>query len=396
MKEQKQNYIRYEIDKGKNLFFLPHFNRFSFDCLPSNIEAQYYEDELSEMRIEITYLCNGNCKYCIVFGNSINGYETLELREIWNWFTSQFWFKKIKRIFIIGGEPFLRSSDLFFLLKNFEGEVRISTNATLITKEIANKLAKYNVLLYVSLDGPRACDNSMRVYKNGQHMFPDVIRGLKFLGEAQVPYGIFMVATKDNIYRAVDVIKERDTVFNPVRIGYSMPHWTDTNYDEISAEDYRDALIDLFYCRREINAQIMQINWRIKPLWKGKIKRFSCALHTSQVTVLPDQSLVRCSKIDHDSILKKVSNEDLNNGCPLAMASKGTEPCASCLAVGCCGGGCPFDGLKRYGGIIDKRECIITPAIVELALKEVIAKIKTDDNLKRGLIDPKYIKEVLL
>lgn len=387
--------VEFNLKNDKKLYFSPFSNQFWLDEISSDMVYDYYDTSLTEMRLEITHLCNGNCAYCIVFGNKIEKIESLNVKKSWEWFTTQPWFEKIKKIFIIGGEPLIKFDDIAFILENFNGEVRFSTNGTLITTEIAKKLSKHNVLVYISLDGPQFQNNLMRVYKNGSYMYNDIIRGLHILIKEGVRYGIFMVATKDNVHIAVDIIGKINEMFHPARIGYSMPHWTNNNMNEVSGEEYGEALLSLYKYRKSIKTEIMQVNWRIKPLWQGKVKKFSCALHTSQTTVLPNKSIVRCAKIDDDSTLKKISNDELNQNCPLSLAEKDIQPCVSCIALASCGGGCPFDGLKRFGGVIDKRECIITPPIVNMAIKDIISRVEENKSMPNGLIPLETIKEIL-
>jgi radical SAM protein with 4Fe4S-binding SPASM domain len=388
-------FLEFNLSDSRKLYFSPLSNQFWLDEIPNDMVYDYYDTSVTEMRLEITHFCNGNCMYCIVFGNKIEKFETMNVRQSWEWFITQPWFGKIKKIFIIGGEPLIKFDDITFILENFKGEVRFSTNGTLITTEMAKKLAHHNVLVYISLDGPQFQDNLMRVYKDGSYMYNNIIRGLHILIKEGVRYGIFMVATKDNVHIAVDIISKIDEMFHPIRIGYSMPHWTNNSMNEISGKDYGDALLALYKYRKNIRAEIMQVNWRIKPLWQGKAKKFSCALHTSQTTVLPNKSIVRCSKIDNDPVFKKISNDDLNQNCPLSLAKKNIQPCVSCIALACCGGGCPFDGLKRFGNVIDKRECIITPNVVNMAIKDIISGVEEKKNMPNGLIALDTIKEIL-
>ncbi|WP_342479081.1 radical SAM protein [Paenibacillus sp. FSL H7-0350] len=388
-----KNFFEYNLTNYRKVYFSPYVNRFWMDSMPDKLEQDYNDTKLSKMRLEITHLCNGNCSYCIVFGNKVEKKESLNVKELWEWLLIQPWFKEITEIFIIGGEPLICFDDINFIMENFDGEIRFSTNGTLLTDKMAKKLARRNVFVYISLDGPQFQDNLMRVYKGGGYMYNDIIRGINILISAGVNYGFFMVATKDNIRIITDVIGQIDETFHPLKIGYSMPHWTENNFDEISGEEYRDALSDLYKHRKMINAEIMQISWRIKPLLKGKIKKFSCGLHTSQTTVLPDKSIVRCSKIDDDPVYKKITNDEMNQNCPLALAEKGVQSCASCIALASCGGGCPFDGLKRFNGFLDKRECIITPQIVNMAVKDILLGLENRKDIPSGILSLETIKE---
>lgn len=386
----------YQLVGNNTLYFAPTHNKMWINELKENIEKEYYSNELSDLRIELTYKCNGYCKYCIVYGNEIENYETLNLRKLIDILKEKEWFKKIKTILLIGGEPLLCFEQIEYLLDNFEGEVRISTNGTLITPDIAKKLAKRNVLVYISLDGPELEDNIMRIYRNGSFMYEDILKGLNNLIEENVRYGIFTVATQENVYNVVEVLSKMDEKYHPNRIGYSLPHWTKDNAYEITAKEYRNALINLYHNRKNIHAEIMQLKWRLKPICDGKIKKYSCSMHTAQKTILSDNSVVRCSKIDHDSVYSQLSNEFFDNCCPMSLANNNDNFCSRCVALASCGGGCPYDGLKRYGGVIDRRECIITPAVIEEAIKDIVRALNEKKvGLQDGLLSSEFIGGIL-
>lgn len=393
----KNDYIiEYKLRNNKRLFYAPAYNKFWINNLKEELTVEYYNEELTDLRIEITYACNGYCKYCIVYGNKIEKIESLNLREVWNDIKDKDWFKKVKTILLIGGEPLLFFNQIEYLLDDFKGEVRISTNGTLITKYIARKMAEHNVLVYLSLDGPEFDDNVMRIFKDGRYMYKDIIYGLNNLIEANVKYGLFTVATKENVKNVVEVMKKFTEKYHPYRIGYSLPHWTQNNDYEISAVEYRNALSDLFDYRKDLDTEIMQLKWRIKPLWDGKVKKFACSMHTSQRTILADNSCVRCSKIDHDHVYKMLPNEYFSSNCPVSLALNGGNPCSECVALACCGGGCPYDGLKRFGGVVDRRECVITPVIVNKAIQEIVKKVNEDiESVKDGIVPLEFIKRVV-
>ncbi|MCR5837214.1 MAG: radical SAM protein [Lachnospiraceae bacterium] len=392
------NLKKYELENGDILYFSPFYNKFWVNELEQDLELEYYPTDLTDLRIEITYNCNGYCKYCIVYGNEIEKFENLNMIQLVDSLKQEEWFKKIKTILLIGGEPLLCFDQIEYLLDNFDGEVRISTNGTLITSEMAKKMAKRNVMVYLSLDGPEKEDNSMRIYKNGEFMYDDIIRGLNYLLEENVRFGIFTVSTKHNVYNIVEQMSKMDELYHPDRIGYSLPHWTKDNSYEVTASEYGNALVQLYQNKKAINAEIMQLKWRLKPLWDGKIKKYSCSMHTSQKTILSDNSIVRCSKIDHDSVFGNLSNEYFNNCCPMVLAANNNKDnnCAKCIALASCGGGCPYDGLKRFGGAIDRRECEITPQLLEVAIKDLVSAVNRDIKiLGNGMLKQEYIKGVL-
>lgn len=389
--------LEFDIGDNNKLFFLPEYNRFALNDIDLEIEPDYYDNSLVKLRIEISHLCNGRCKYCLVFGNNVEKIEVLDIKEYWKELSSKEWFKNIKRIFIIGGEPLIYFDEISFIIDNFDGRISFSTNGTLLTEEMVKKFTKANVAIYISLDGPTFEDNINRVYVDGRYMYPDIIKGINLLKKYNVEFGIFMVASKSTIHKAKDMILKLDEKYSPSRIGYSLPHWT-ADYTEDLAEEFRDVMIQLYQNRKNIKADIPQLSWRLNPLCEGKVKKFSCGLHTTQTTILPDKSVVRCSKIDNENGDLKgcITNEMLDKNSPIELSKNDSSCCSKCIALACCGGGCPFDGMKRFNCITDKRECVITPPLIDMAIKDVINAFKKEKiQLSNGLIEPEIINKLL-
>ena len=273
----------------------------------------------------------------------------------------------------------------------------ISTNGTLITADIARILSKYkNAEVFVSIDGPNALYNLNRIHKDGTPMYPQIVQGIQNLQDAGVYTGIFMVATQQNSENITAVIQEIKHKFSPVIIGYNLPHWTKQWTNIVDDERYGQALVKLYENKNIIDIPIIQLNWRLRPLIEGKVKIFSCGLHTTQRTMLPDGSIVRCLKIDKDPSLSYITDNYLDINCPIKLNQDSKSQCYGCIAVGCCGGGCPFDGLKRYNTAIDRRECTITPVIVEKAIKNLIQSLEKNTNIDSGLLTPDFIKACIL
>lgn len=390
---------KFEFDIGNNnkIYFLPEYNRFALNDFDIDIEPDYYDTSLVKLRLEISHLCNGRCKYCLVFGNNVEKIEVLDIKEFWAELTSREWFENIKSIFIIGGEPLLYFEEISFIMDNFKGRISFSTNATLLNEEMVKKFSKSNVGVYISLDGPTFEDNINRIYADKRYMYPDIIKGIDLLRKYNVDFGIFMVACKETIHKAKDMIFELDEKYSPSRIGYSLPHWT-PDYNEDLAQEFRDVMIELYQNRKKIKADIPQMSWRLNPLREGKIKKFSCGLHTTQTTILPDKSVVRCSKIDNekDDLKLKVTNELLDKNSPIELSKDSNSCCSKCIAVACCGGGCPFDGMKRFNCLTDKRECVITPILIEMAVNDVVEAFRKQKiEVPNGLIAPNIIDKLL-
>lgn len=148
--------------------------------------------------IEITQRCNMRCKYCI-YHEEEAGYREFGSQDIS--------FDSIRKaidmmdlcpdeeisITFYGGEPLLR----FDLIKqaieyskqklnNKKLSFGMTTNATLVTEEIASYLATLeDYFTLISLDGPKEIHDKNRIFPNGTGSFEATIKGLKILIDSE-------------------------------------------------------------------------------------------------------------------------------------------------------------------------------------------------------------------
>ena len=155
---------------------------------------------------EITNTCNYHCSYCI-FSSELKKYEdeltTDEVKRT---------IKELKEnnftyIKFTGGEPFTRK-DMTELLKyaNKLGfDMDISTNASLITDEIAKELKNINFpMVHVSLDGN---DKTSHEYVRGENTFERTLRGIRYLTNNQIYTRIGTVIYKQNEDKLEEIVK---------------------------------------------------------------------------------------------------------------------------------------------------------------------------------------------
>ena len=107
---------------------------------------------------DITSQCNLRCRHCYnadKYFNNKQNFEELSTIDAKN-AIDILKHNDIKHIHLLGGEPLVRQ-DIFYLIDYIRSKninVSLTTNATLLTKEICFNLIKYNVNpLFVSLDG---------------------------------------------------------------------------------------------------------------------------------------------------------------------------------------------------------------------------------------------------
>lgn len=157
----------------------------TFQNFIQNNKASNIEDLSSPLYIELAKHCNLDCIHCCVDKNK-SVKDRLQLNE---------YFKVIeeyhslpnhaKRIILFGGEPLLNRNwlEITKFAEDLGFDMVLSTNGTLITREIAEKMASTNIRLQVSLDGAsQKIHDSIR----GSGAFESTIRGITNLKKAGI------------------------------------------------------------------------------------------------------------------------------------------------------------------------------------------------------------------
>lgn len=237
-----------EFSKDQGGFILERRIRLKF---PFNKEEYEYllENFLSHLILNITEDCNLRCHYCS-FGGSYKYFRTHNKASMpWSVIKKavDFFFPRCKlriselkrsiTIGFYGGEPLLEHKKMFktveYIKEKYpdifpEVSFAISSNGTLLTREIIEKLIQYNFVLAVSLDGPQEIQDRNRVFKGGGDTYNTVMKNLALVKSIDSDYykrKVFFCATVAppyNFREMIDFFKkesedqEGSSVFNMV------------------------------------------------------------------------------------------------------------------------------------------------------------------------------------
>jgi len=142
------------------------------------------------LQISLTYRCNLHCKMCSIAG-LLQEDEELSTQQLYS-IIDQAASYGINEILLTGGEPFLRN-DIFELCRYIHKKgLRsiITTNALLIDKNCAEKIAQSNVShVHISIDGLRQTNDFFR----GLGTFEKIEEALKQLDYARKNIGNFSI-----------------------------------------------------------------------------------------------------------------------------------------------------------------------------------------------------------
>ncbi|WP_292459404.1 radical SAM/SPASM domain-containing protein [Methanothermococcus sp.] len=153
---------------------------------------------------DITYKCNLRCKHCYANAGKplIDELNTEEAKHVIDILARA----GVVALAFSGGEPLMRK-DLFELIdkaKEYEMQVSIATNGTLLTKEKVKRLKEHGVdFIQISLDGLK---ESHEKFRGIEGIFDKTVEGIKNVVDSGIICAIAMTATKLNFKDVMGVM----------------------------------------------------------------------------------------------------------------------------------------------------------------------------------------------
>ena len=166
-------------------------------------------------------VCNLNCDYCFYIEKQalFDPRENYQMSgDVLSAFISSYVTSQptpVVEFVWQGGEPTLLGIDFFKrvveLQQQFSGVKTITnslqTNGTLLTDEWGAFLRKYNLMVGVSLDGPKEIHDRYRRDRKGGGSFDRVIRGLRLLQKHKVEFNVLACVPRENAKRPLEVYR---------------------------------------------------------------------------------------------------------------------------------------------------------------------------------------------
>ena len=182
---------------GVNNFFKDTLSE--IEKISESFKKKYGIDPPTFIVISPTQICNLKCKGCYASSSPETGitmsFDILDriLKENHDIFGSRF-------VVVSGGEPMMYKSQEKTLLDVFEKYndtfFIFYTNGTLITKEIAEKLAETgNAFPQISIEGLEKETDERR----GKGVYQRILKSMEYLRDAGVPFSISVTGTRKNI-----------------------------------------------------------------------------------------------------------------------------------------------------------------------------------------------------
>lgn len=327
-------------------------------------ENAVYEDfnpQFTSFRLVLGDVCNLKCRNCFVL-NRPHGHTIMSKEDLKMVLESTFKWGKDKELkyHFFGGEPILTMARVQQAVAMIEEAVRsgvilspvltMTTNGTLITKEIAKYFAEHSIQVGISIDGPEAVNDAIR----GTGTYQLIKRGYQILRENGVDRSWFLVTpyadTMDILPDFLESLaKEHDlytlTINSPFE-GNDLT-WT------VDGKKFAWTLLE---CHKRLK-DTLQLESAVAPIIYSLSthmgRDYACSITGGDVmaSVSPDGRISFCAQYWGSDIFP----DQFKDGAVSHWQINKPESCRSCIAERVCGGPCLINFQKT--GKMDPGRC---------------------------------------
>ena len=266
----------------------------------------------------------------------------------------------VEHVALTGGEPFLRRDlkEIIKAIRDHGMRCNMSTNLTYLDKDLAEFLRKYDVYLYVSMDGSKP-ETYEKIRGHGNWRY--FMRGMKLLKEHGVSFSTVMAICKYNYMETKDYVRlaeslgaETSCIIPVLPVGRAKENDVSPSREQViqAAKLLGEACNELGY-----DGCI----WCYTPaglLIDSSYVYITGGCRTDRVIdVDPAGNLLLCDTLDYkianvkngftNALKKYYSNELVKR----VMNPNLPEPCRSCRLRDICKGGCYARSLLLKGNL---------------------------------------------
>lgn len=346
---------------------------------------------IRSVTINVTQICNLKCVYCAAGGDGTYGDPVVKISVEKTLPQLEFFISRLKphqkfTISFVGGEPLLYP-EAILMIYNFVHELKkkysfhpifsLITNATLITDEVRDLLAKMNLHIAVSFDGPAEINNPARPAKNknGESSTELTLKGIAQIQKIKNhigSWGITAVASAPE-NRLVDIYNYFKT-FNP--------DWYEFNfsYTEPSAEanqTFVDQMAEVFELAYQNGGEAELRKLKVMDLYfkllddQQRVQNH-CGAGKSYLMLDARNQIYTCPWVvaEPAEVVGKDTNLDMEKLQKYQKPLIELNNCQTCWAKYLCGGGCMYIHRAHTGDKHKKDEkfCYRTRGLILWAL----------------------------
>lgn len=350
----------------------------------------------------LTTRCNLSCTYCFIQESPLSvlpqQYMNLETaRAAVDFFIGEADDPCNCEFILYGGEPTLRPElfiQVLHYIRNVAPLSRISvvTNGTLLDEHLVAELARCDVSVGISVDGPKRVNDVHRAFRRrGPSVYDRVERSMEVLRRFEVSFGISLTISESVLENQDEVIawlKETGVspFLNPAHYSSPSKNWENA-YKRMSEFTLR-VVTEL----SEVGVVESRTAALVQMLADGFLKFQGCgALGLTQLAVRPNGDVGVChgDSQSNTGVLWNLSAipPDPYQGADsywIDLLAANQPECLGCEAFAVCGGGCPLEAEALFGSRehIDHAMCVFNRSIARFLVAELYRVHRASESLE--------------
>jgi uncharacterized protein len=338
------------------------------DMLKIKFSRAKYNGVFIGFTIIPTHACNLACKYCYqghgnILSSTMNE-ETIE-RTI-EFIKKNAMGHKSLGVNFYGGEPLLFPNIIFKILEELnlfadEHNIRLSTtftsNGTLFTREIAEKLRKYNHEVQITLCGPQDVHDLIRVSKKGDGTYERLMDVIQLFKEHGIAFHVRVDVDQDNYTTMKSLLEDlKKRGFEGTFISFC-PIGEDVCYTEMERDSKP---VDVVMLTR-LSKMAHDMGFKTNPIYIHNFVEGCSAISDNFFVVDPRGNVFKCiAAPNYTEHQLGTLNEDgdltnINYDAYCAWTLRDPlliEECKECKFAPICGGGCALAAYAKHGSLL--------------------------------------------
>jgi len=374
-----------------------------------------YQKSLDEPSINILYLllsdaCNIRCRYCYFLAPMPRDYQSSLMKKETATRALDMFARCVKKsvakghkeqhIVIYGGEPTTNKEVLIETLKYVdvlkEGgilpetvSVTVNTNGILLDDEILSQCRETGAVVAISIDGPKEIHDQMRVHSSGRGTFDEVIRSYRLAKEKGVKTGICVTIDHHNLSRMKEIVQWLANDLGAKGMGFNILIENTAGQTSEEREQYAEVvaqeLIESFKVARASGVYEDRMMRRVKNFLEKEPVLSDCGGCGLQIVVSPDEKIGVCQAFcgEKEFFVTETFETFEPESHPFWQQWRKRSPfsnedCKGCIALGNCGGGCPYNAYRIKGsiGALDERFCAHAKTTTHFLIRDLWEKQK--------------------
>ena len=314
-------------------------------------------DEINDtvtLELFITGKCNMNCSYChlqktlpLVHMSKNIAFEAI------SFFLHTRSVSQLIDLHLTGGEPFLNCKLIHEIVDFISGidkiKLRITTNGTLLNKEICSFLRCHDIMLSISIDGNREMHE---MYRGREFDYTSILNNLKIVQESGTVYEVGISLHPQNVH-LVRISIEYLAGIGVRNFRVAPVYGAAASWDDMAIKDLIECLMRIADFAYANNLEISPFNYDGEHIGEKFKNQWGCAAGWKTLAVLPDGVIAPCSAlVPYVSSLPflvqgKIPDGLTKNNASFCQYTKRElhSNCLSCPSRDNCLGGCPAINL---------------------------------------------------